>query len=34
LEWINQRELLLNDAEQENLNTLKQYLKQELHIKI
>jgi hypothetical protein len=34
LEWINQRELLLNDAEQQNLNTLKQYLKQELNIKI
>ena len=34
LEWINQRELLLNDAQQENLNTLKQYLKQELNIKI
>ena len=34
LEWINQRELLLNDAEQQNLNTLKQYLKQELNITI
>ena len=34
LEWINQRELLLNDAQQQNLNTLKQYLKQELNIKI
>ena len=28
------QELLLNDAQQENLNTLKQYLKQELNIKI
>jgi len=34
LEWINQRELLLNDAQQQNLNTLKQYLNQELNIKI
>ena len=34
LEWINQRELLLNDLEQKNLNTLKQYFRQELNIKI
>ena len=34
LEWINQRELLLNDLEQKNLNTLKQYFKQKLNIKI
>ncbi|MAJ50926.1 MAG: DNA helicase [Flammeovirgaceae bacterium] len=34
LEWINQRELLLNDAELKNLNKLKQYLKEELNIEI
>ena len=34
LEWVNKRELLLNDLEQKNLNTLKKYFNQELNIKI